>query len=74
MVVGRRKSGTWKRRWEDCIREDTETAGVMKEALNQAKWRKPAEEEAWADGKKSEKKDTVSEGIMGCDVALMSYP
>ena len=28
MVVGRRKRGRPKRRWEDCIREDMEAAGV----------------------------------------------
>ena len=41
MVVGRRKRGRPKRRWEDCIREDIEAAGVMEEeALDRAKWRK----------------------------------
>ena len=41
MVVGKRKRGRPKRRWEDCIREDMEAARVTEEeALDRAKWRK----------------------------------
>ena len=41
MVVGSRKRGRPKRRWEDCIREGMEAAGVTEEeALDRAKWRK----------------------------------
>lgn len=40
-MVGRRKRGGPKRRWEDCIKEDMETAGVTEgEALDRAEWRK----------------------------------
>ena len=39
MVVGRRKRGRPKRRWEDGIREDMEAAGVTEEEAIE-KWRK----------------------------------
>ena len=41
MVVGRRKRGRPKRRWEVCVRKGMEAAGVTdEEALDRAKWRK----------------------------------